>query len=788
MQISTNLAYQDAKRVDGYKAVDITKSKARTILSYDHCPAVLKDGKRSNANFVSSDWLWLDSDSGFTIQEFQALPEFQNVFYILYTSRNHQKQKGNDPAVDRFHVLFPVKTITDQSELNAKINFLIERYTWADSGAKGVSRLLYGNKATEVYWNDGQEIDLVSLGFSGPKKTSKDIFEDDFPQGWDDASLKKFEIKPKNGTRQTAIAIAEKTKEELILDSLRIAAERGRFDSYDDWIRIGMAMKSSDGEYSFDDWLSISHSGQDTNEARYKWDSFNPTDISGASVLHIAREVYPELLKKGSMPSVSQLIRIAPKNRSEKKQDSEHVAGYSTDAPTMLETELTDDRIEKVYEAITYLVEGKEERRLKPDWYLTILDHDAELANCAKYDYTIGGPVIAYSNTELLKTAIRRRFRAYGIRDNKISDDLIKRTFHEIMYINRKHNRVLAYYQMLKARYFPQGINNFDGSKLIEQFISFLRFKAHDGYTIDQIRAFYTEIFHIFFLRHHHHVQGTAIMENGEYYGLIANDIVPVLGGAQNIGKTTLCYWIAGNREDMYVDVGSGGRGGFGSSDTIRQVRGRAFCEIGEMKVMRDSSNVEVVKSFISKPKYELDVKYVEHSEPLPATVSYIGTSNPEDYLSDTTGNRRFYPINLESIDKDGLAENLELSERLQAYYYCLAETIPKEKRLDSVSPSPEMLDFIGSTRQDAMITYSDYDAILEIVSVDFDAKKLENGRADGIHKLSKAAIHKMVTDAGYKMMITDNSIKMAMQGLGYENKVTKIQNASIRAWVKKYL
>jgi predicted P-loop ATPase len=320
----------------------------------------------------------------------------------------------------------------------------------------------------------------------------------------------------------------------------------------------------------------------------------------------------------------------------------------------------------------------------------------------------------------------------------------------------------------------------------IEEFINFLSFQEIHGVSPEKVREFYIETFHLFFLRMHLHIQGTAMVGDGGFKGLITNDIVPVLGGEQNIGKTTLCQWLACNREDMYVDLGSGGKGGFGTSDTVRQVRGRMVAELGEMKIMRDSANVEAVKSFISKTKYELDVKYVEHSEPLPSTVSYIGTSNPDEYLSDVTGNRRFYPIKLAGINKGSLAASRELAEKLHAYYANLAETIAEEDRFNACSPSTELLDLMQGSRTEAMITYADHGAIVEVVELDFIREQMENTRADGVHKLQDHQIHKMVDDKGYRIMITKNSIIQAMEGMGYHKIVAKVDGKATRCWVKK--
>jgi hypothetical protein len=765
-KISSNGAYQDGTKTSGFRSYELTEFNAKTVLSSDHCPAILKDGHRNNASFVSTDWLWLDCDGGYTIKDFQENPDFRNVAYILYTSRNHNKEKASThrgvpvtlPACERFHILFPVQTITNIAEVDQKINAMVARYPWADPGAKGASRLLYGHKGTTVIWHNGLE-------YCPPVDP---VFEDDMP---DDIVVQAPKTMAKSKKPSAPVIVDDKQK--MIMDSLRKAAMDGVFDDYAEWIKLGGAMRAEG--YSFDQWLSLSFSSQDVGEARYKWDSFEAMDkLSGGTLMHYARMATPELLQKGSLPP-SPSIRISPPR----------IDGYSTEAPTLLEIVPRPERCKAVYDEISYISkkDGKEVRVLCEDWYIRLVEIDREIANCAKYDYTIGGPMISYSDTTLLKTAIRRRVRCYGVAEKKITTEVIDRMYQEIMFNNRFHNRVLAFVKMLQKKYSGSAAL---GPELVDRFLEYLQFQPIHGYTTDKIKAMYRETFHLFFLRMHLHIAGTAMVEDGGFRGLITNDIVPVLGGKQNIGKTTLCQWLACNREDMYVDLGSGGKTGFGTADTIRQVRGRMIAELGEMKIMRDSANVEAVKSFISKTKYELDVKYVEHSEPLPSTVSYIGTSNPEEYLSDVTGNRRFYPIKLESIDKQGLAGAWELIEQIHAYYANLSDSIEGNNRFAACQPSDELMDFMNDSRDSAMITYADHGAIVEVVEKDFLRELMDNTKADGVHKLQDHEIHKLIDDEGYKMMIGKNSIIQAMEGLGYKKIIGKRDGKMIRCWGKR--
>lgn len=765
MKLSINKKYQDEKAAWGYQTIDVATKEEfeRIVRRSDHCCAVLKDGHRIGSSFVSSDWLFMDIDGGMPIKDFLLHPDFNGKSLVIYTSRNHQKDKNGAGACDRYHVLLDVPTITNPDELAAKLKAMSDAYPWADVSCKDTVRLLFANKDAEVIWQIGDQYKIPE-----PK------FIDDIP--WDATAKTKTSTiiaskKPINGDKKS-----------LVLDAVIKTSASGKLESYQDYINVGMAMKAEG--FSFQDWWSVLLVGKPADsdtlaEAEYKWSSFDPKIITGGTLMHYCRQAVPELLVKGSMPP-------QPKINIGRMHDEK--TGFSTDAPTTLEIQPGTERAKEIYEKITYLSKNgnDETRKLIDGWYLMLLEHDPELANCAKHDYTTGGPTISYSNTEILKTAIRRRIRAYGVPERAINDTIVNRVYDEVIYVNRHHNRVLAFTKDLQRNYAGEKL----GPELLDEFISYLNFQdpgEHEPWDYEHSVKMYREIFHLFFLRMHLHVQGTAMVKDGGYYGLMTNDIVPVLGGSQEIGKTTLCQWLACNREDMYVDLGSGGKSStFGTSDTVRQVRGRMIAELGEMKIMRDSANVEAVKSFISKTKYELDVKYVEHSEPLPSTVSYIGTSNPDEYLSDVTGNRRFFPIKLLSIDLAGLSKNTALACRLHAYYASLAESIKPDDRFSACMQSQELRDFIGAKRSEAMITYSDHGAIIEVVSHEWDEFCRDNLRRDGVHKIQNHEIEKLITDAGYRFMVTKNSITAAMESLGYSYQPAKINKTVQRAWIKK--
>lgn len=123
-----------------------------------------------------------------------------------------------------------------------------------------------------------------------------------------------------------------------------------------------------------------------------------------------------------------------------------------------------------------------------------------------------------------------------------------------------------------------------------------------------------------------------------------------VLEGDQGIGKSSVCAVLGGEwYGDFILDPHS--------RDTIDAMRGKWFIEMSEMEVTK-RADVQALKAFISRTSDRTRLAYARASCDFPRQCVFIGTINPDDlgYLSDRTGNRRFWPVKCEGhIDLEGL-------------------------------------------------------------------------------------------------------------------------------------
>ena len=121
-------------------------------------------------------------------------------------------------------------------------------------------------------------------------------------------------------------------------------------------------------------------------------------------------------------------------------------------------------------------------------------------------------------------------------------------------------------------------------------------------------------------------------------------DDVPVLVGTkQGEGKSTLIKWLALN-EQWFSEVKK-----VDGADSIEALFGAWICEIPELSAFKRADDVESIKAFVTRTKDKYRKPYDKTPVEYPRRCIFIGTTNNAQFLSDKTGNRRFYPVTANS-------------------------------------------------------------------------------------------------------------------------------------------
>lgn len=130
-------------------------------------------------------------------------------------------------------------------------------------------------------------------------------------------------------------------------------------------------------------------------------------------------------------------------------------------------------------------------------------------------------------------------------------------------------------------------------------------------------------------------------------------DTTLVLEGDQGRKKSALISALA-PREEWFTDSLDGD---LASKDAAIGLAGKWLIEVPELATL-GRTRVEVVKSFLTRRVDHFRAPYAIRAEGHPRECAFFGTINPEAdgrYLSDTTGGRRFWPVQVRCADVEAL-------------------------------------------------------------------------------------------------------------------------------------
>jgi len=139
-------------------------------------------------------------------------------------------------------------------------------------------------------------------------------------------------------------------------------------------------------------------------------------------------------------------------------------------------------------------------------------------------------------------------------------------------------------------------------------------------------------------------------------------DHVLCLEGQQGAGKTEVVRalggeWTQEHLPDMH------------SKDSMASLQGAWFVEISELAAL-SRSQIEGVKSFVSRRIDRYRPPYGRHVTDQPRRSVFVATTNEKKYLRDATGNRRFWPVACGEINLGALSRDRDqlFSEAVQAF------------------------------------------------------------------------------------------------------------------------
>jgi predicted P-loop ATPase len=126
-------------------------------------------------------------------------------------------------------------------------------------------------------------------------------------------------------------------------------------------------------------------------------------------------------------------------------------------------------------------------------------------------------------------------------------------------------------------------------------------------------------------------------------------DMVPILVGDQGLGKSSAVAAMVPSVE-YFTEISFHEK----DDDNSRKIRGKLIAEIGELRGLH-TKELESIKAFITRTNEHWIPKFKEFSTTFPRRLIFIGTTNRDEFLADSTGNRRWLPVTVGSVDVEGI-------------------------------------------------------------------------------------------------------------------------------------
>lgn len=248
-------------------------------------------------------------------------------------------------------------------------------------------------------------------------------------------------------------------------------------------------------------------------------------------------------------------------------------------------------------------------------------------------------------------------------------------------------------------------------------------------------------------------------------------DNVLILEGDQYIGKSRALERLATINDSRYfTDEGVDFRGN--NKDSLLKLQGKLIFEMPELASFRKAETDEI-KAFITRSVDEYRPPYARKSAPRPRMFVMAGSVNPiAGYLTDPTGNRRYWPVKCGAkIDLDALEHDKE---------QLWAEAVARYKQKEQIWLEPKEHDLAKLEQQERMIDDIMADKILTAANNILDKKWTDKDffLSELVEKLD---IPLAQLDGKMRLRITD-----CLVGNGFTEYMPRINGKQKRKWKLK--
>lgn len=170
-----------------HKQVILDEANLKAAICHDYVCAEYRNNYRNGENFIGSDCLPVDCDNDHSenpedwITPEDVMQTFPGVTFAVHYSRFNQREKNGKAARPKFHVLFPIDTVTDAALYSDMKKLVNSIFPYFDTQALDAARFFFGTAAAEVALYPGR-MNLTEF-------LEDDLFDEGLPEGQYDSSV-----------------------------------------------------------------------------------------------------------------------------------------------------------------------------------------------------------------------------------------------------------------------------------------------------------------------------------------------------------------------------------------------------------------------------------------------------------------------------------------------------------------------------------------------------------------------------------------------------------------------
>ena len=568
----------------------------------------------------------------------QALKEL-DVSHILYTTHSHRDN------YHRYRVVLPVYDGFSREQLKPCVNWLIQGLHNKNVPLADVPE---NSKWSNAWFfprvDEGNP--FVSYSHEGSKNILKLLLDRSHAR-----SLATTATKQKPPVNRQKITLDD----EIMIKS---AIKHISAEDYDDWIKVGMAISHRFGDGGFDifhNWSQQSSKYVDEDDCRNTYDGFthkadNPVTLG--TIIHMAQ-------KKGWDRSSSRDDRV--KMLKESTSDESHY-------------DMTDELPRILFPDVNITQKGVNLKSTRPNFDAMLAAYKIE----AFYDEVKKSPEVIIPGHSF---------------HSDLNDNAVLVELKSLCSLNSMTKESTDYLQPILASNAINPVLDWITSKQWDEVDRIKPLTDSVNVTADCI-SLRDQVIPLWLIQCVAALDHAALTPNKN--ALPKFESVLVFQGDQGVKKTTWVSTLLPREHRKYIQTG--GHLDVGNRDSEKIILSHWIVELGELDATFRKSDIAQLKAFLSKDTDQLRLPYDRLFNKYDRRTSFIASVNEMEFLTDTTGNRRFWPLTVTKLDDISIVDMQQLWAQVWKLYMQGEQWWPNsqlEEQLITATQKHEPIDIV---------------------------------------------------------------------------------------------